>query len=66
MRFINQADQRTSNGQIVEVNVDGSWAGLCDDTFAMAEANLVCKHMGYHLGAKEVNIEMMFLRGMNF
>ena len=58
MSFINKAGQQASNGQTVEVNVDGSWAGLCDDTFGMAEANLVCKHMGYHLGAKEVNIEM--------
>merc|ERR1712130_712072 len=38
----------------VEVNVDGSWGSLCDDTFGMAEANLVCKQMGFHLGAKEV------------
>jgi len=45
---------RTSNGQIVEVNVDGSWGSLCDDSFTMVEANLVCKQMGYHLGAKEV------------
>ena len=65
MRFINQADQRTSNGQIVEVNVDGSWGGLCDDTFTMAEANLVCKQMG-HPGAKEVNVDMICLRGMTF
>ena len=67
MTLINQAGagQQRINGKIVEVNVDGSWGSLCDDTFAMEEANLVCKHAGYHLGAKEVNIEM-FLRGTKF
>ena len=46
---------QTSNGQIVEVNLDGSWGSLCDETFTLVEANLVCKQMGYHLGAKEVS-----------
>jgi len=42
------------SGQVVEVNVGGSWGTLCDDTFNMVTANMVCKQMGYHLGAKEV------------
>ena len=46
-----------SNGQIVEVKVDGSWGSLCDDNFTKVEANLVCKHAGFHLGAKEVRID---------
>ena len=41
-------------GRIVEVSVNGVWGGLCDDTFGMAEANIVCKQTGYHLGAQEV------------
>lgn len=57
---------RTSSGQIVEVNVDGSWGSLCDDSFTMVEANLVCKQMGYHLGAKEVRIGMKLFRVMKF
>ena len=62
MSSINQAGagQQRITGQIVEVNVDGSWGSLCDDNFGMDEANLVCKHAGYNLGAKEVNIDMMF------
>ena len=57
---------RTSSGQIVEVNVGGSWGSLCDDSFTMVEANLVCKQMGYHLGAKEVRIGMKLFRAMKF
>ena len=37
--------------------MDGSWGSLCDDNFTMVEANLVCKHAGFHLGAKEVRID---------
>ena len=48
------------SGQVVEVNVDGSWGTLCDDTFNMVTANMVCKQMGYHLGAKEVSITITF------
>ena len=46
--------------------MDGSWGSLCDDTFGMAEANLVCKQMGFHLGAKEVNIDLKLLEGVKF
>ena len=46
--------------------MDGSWGSLCDDTFGMAEANLVCKQMGFHLGAKEVNIDLKLLEDMKF
>ena len=56
----NGTGRQTSNGHIVELNVAGSWGSLCDETFGMAEANLVCKQMGHHLGAKEVNIDLNF------
>ena len=42
-------------GKIVEINVAGSWGGLCDQGFGLAEANVVCRQFGYHLGAKKVN-----------
>ena len=41
-------------GRIVEVSVGGTWGALCDDSFMAAEANIVCRQMGYPLGAKEV------------
>ena len=43
-------------GRIVEVSVGGTWGALCDDSFMAAEANIVCRQMGYPLGAKEVRL----------
>ena len=31
------------------------WGGVCDDGFNINEANVVCKQLGYHLGAKLVH-----------
>ena len=50
-------DRKTSEeirkGNIVEVKIDGEWGGICDDGFNINEANIVCKQLGFHLGAQE-------------
>ena len=49
-------------GKIVEINVAGSWGGLCDQGFGLAEADVVCRQFGYHLGAKKVdNLDSSFI-----
>lgn len=39
---------------VVEVKINGTWGGICDDGFGFNEANVVCKQLGFHLGAEEV------------
>ena len=40
---------------LVEVKLDGKWGGICDDGFSFKEANVVCKQLGFELGAEQVN-----------
>ena len=39
---------------IVEVKVNGTWGGVCDDGFSFNEAHVVCYQLGYELGAEQV------------
>ena len=34
--------------------VNGSWGGVCDDDFSFNEAHVVCRQLGYELGAEQV------------
>lgn len=38
----------------VEVKAFGRWGYVCDDKFGMADANVLCRELGYPLGASEV------------
>ena len=38
---------------VVEVFVDGMWYAICDSNFGKDEADVVCRQMGYHRGARK-------------
>jgi len=38
---------------LVEVRLNGTWGGICDDGFGINEANVVCRQMGFRLGASD-------------
>ena len=40
--------------ELVEVKVNGTWGGVCDDGFSFNEAHVVCRQMGFPLGAQQV------------
>ena len=46
--------KRGRDGNIVEVNLNGEWGGICDDGFNINEGNVVCHQLGFHFGAKRV------------
>ena len=39
---------------LVEVKIGGRWGGICDDGFSFNEANVVCRQLGFELGAEQV------------
>ncbi|XP_076379231.1 uncharacterized protein LOC143259719 isoform X2 [Megalopta genalis] len=38
----------------VEVKILGAWGQVCDDGFGMNDANVICKELGFVLGALEI------------
>ncbi|XP_011309763.1 uncharacterized protein teq isoform X2 [Fopius arisanus] len=44
----------TSNEGRVEVKVLGHWGQVCDDGFGMIDAEVICKELGFNLGALEI------------
>ena len=44
--------------------VNGSWGGVCDDDFSFNEAHVVCRQLGYDLGAEQVNIMINIYQNM--
>ena len=47
--------QRGSKGNLLEVKLVGQdWGGVCSDGFGLSEASLVCRQVGFQLGARRV------------
>ncbi|XP_030239472.1 uncharacterized protein LOC108651696 isoform X5 [Drosophila navojoa] len=38
----------------IEVKVNGQWGYVCDDKFGLPDADVVCRELGYKMGASEV------------
>lgn len=39
---------------VVNVKINGTWGGVCDDGFSFNEAHVVCHQLGFELGAEQV------------
>ncbi|XP_065721044.2 uncharacterized protein teq isoform X5 [Drosophila suzukii] len=38
----------------IEVKANGQWGYVCDDKFGLKDADIVCREIGYQMGAQEV------------
>ncbi|KAH8380510.1 hypothetical protein KR009_011156, partial [Drosophila setifemur] len=38
----------------IEVKANGQWCYVCDDKFGLKDADVVCRELGFHMGAQEV------------
>lgn len=54
--------QYRSEGNI-EIYHLGRWGSICDDEWDMAEAQVACKSLGFHLGAIQATNNGFFGRG---
>lgn len=49
----------------IEVKAFGRWGYVCDDKFGMDDANVVCRELGYKLGAAEVKSNSYYAPNAN-
>ncbi|BES87727.1 serine protease [Nesidiocoris tenuis] len=47
-------DGNSKSEGTIEVKALGKWGLICDDQFDLNDAHVVCRHIGYPLGAKEI------------
>ena len=52
-----------AEGRLEVKAFDYPWGGVCDDGFGLEEANVVCRQLGFPLGAKEALINSHFGSG---
>lgn len=44
----------------VEVRAFGKWGYVCDDQFTITEANVLCRELGFNMGAAEVKTKSFY------
>ncbi|XP_049832899.1 serine protease svh-1-like isoform X1 [Schistocerca gregaria] len=57
---IRLAGGNLSNEGRVEMKVFGKWGVICDDQFGIEEATVICKELGFSLGAIDVRLHSFF------
>ncbi|KAJ3652129.1 hypothetical protein Zmor_018121 [Zophobas morio] len=53
---------RNKNEGLIEVSAFGKTGYVCDDKFGLRDAHVVCKELGFHLGAVEVKGNSFFAK----
>lgn len=63
IRLSNERGQRHMGR--IEVKAFGRWGYVCDDKFSMVDANVVCRELGFKLGAAEVKTNSYYAPNAN-